>query len=106
MKLNSKIHCPQCEGKNFVAKYESTYVYSYKIQNPDSKEVNPVIKNEEALPFLFDNREQKNASQYIECDDCGEKYPCEFTMDAKQIDFTILQKAIRSDHVDQPYFFG
>lgn len=103
MKLDKSIECPSCHGKNFTAKYESTYVYSYKINTPDNDKR---TDKEGPLPFLFDNREQKGAKQYIECEECGTKYPCSFSMDSQKIDFTIVRKAIRGDHVETPEFFG
>lgn len=102
MQLLREIACPRCSSKNFSAKYESTYVYSYKIEPPNSAEP----KEENGLSFLFDNREQKGSKQYIECLECKAQYPCEFTMDSKNIDFTILSKAIRSNYVEKPEFFG
>lgn len=102
MRLDRKIQCPKCSGNDFRAIFESTYVYSYKIDSP--KDISH--KENDSLPFLFDNREQKNSKQYIECCECSSKYPCEFTMDSKHIDFTILSKAVRSDYVDKPEFLG
>ncbi|MCC5908903.1 MAG: hypothetical protein JJT76_00455 [Clostridiaceae bacterium] len=103
MQLHKVIQCPQCSGKSFTAKYESTYVYSYKIEPAEGKEIDDGTNT---LPFLFDNRDQKNAKQYIECGDCKAQYACEFTLDSKHLDFTILQKAIRGDHAEKPGFFG
>lgn len=102
--MNSSVHitCPICKGNNFRAKYEATYVYSYVIDSDA-----PGVKNkEEFLPFLFDNREQKEAKQYMECANCGAKFPCSFSHGNKGIDFTILQKAVRSDFVEKPEFLG
>ncbi|MBM7616227.1 hypothetical protein [Alkaliphilus hydrothermalis] len=101
MELHQAIQCPQCSNENFLAKYESTYVYSYKIESDDTKNA---VDN--TLPFMFDNREQKNAKQYIECRDCGAQYPCHFTLDSEQVDFTIVQKALRGDYAENPEFFG
>ncbi|QUH27063.1 hypothetical protein [Serpentinicella alkaliphila] len=102
MQLLREIACPKCLSKKFSVKYESTYVYSYKIEPPNSTEP----KDENGLSFLFDNREQKGFKQYIECLECKTQYPCQFTMDSKNIDFTILSKAIRSNYVEKPEFFG
>ncbi|WP_026478413.1 hypothetical protein [Alkaliphilus transvaalensis] len=102
MKLHQEITCPQCLNNGFTAKYESTYVYSYKIE-----EHNQGKKSEDdVLPFLFDNREQKDAKQYIECGHCHAQYPCRFTLDSNRIDFTIVQKALRGDYAKEPEFFG
>lgn len=102
MKLTEYITCPACSGKNFIAKYEATYVYSYTIDSDV-----PGLKNKkDFLPFLFDNREPKGARQYIECSDCGARYPCSFSENNEGVDFIILQKAVRSDHVTEPEFLG
>ncbi|AUS95663.1 hypothetical protein CDQ84_01780 [Clostridium thermosuccinogenes] len=102
MDLSEHIICPVCKGKSFKAKYEATYVYSYVIDSDA-----PGLRNrEEFLPFLFDNREQKEARQYVECDTCGARFPCQFSHGNKGIDFTILQKAFRSDYVEKPEFLG
>jgi hypothetical protein len=94
--------CPVCKGSNFTAKYEATYVYSYRIDSDA-----PGEKNEkEYLPFLFDNRELKEAKEYVECTGCGRQFRCTFSGDSKGIEFTILQKAIRSDFVNNPGFLG
>lgn len=63
--------CPACNSNGLTLKYEATYVYSYLID-----ESAPGTKNdEEFLSFLYDNREQTNAKQYIECNFCGARYP-------------------------------
>lgn len=103
MKLHHTIRCPQCSGENFTAKYESTYIYSYKIEPPENQDNN---HENHTLPFLFDDREQKSSKQYIECDDCGAKYSCEFTLGSKQLDFTIVKKAIHSKYTERPEFWG
>ncbi len=103
MKLERSIKCPNCDAQRFTAKYETTYVYSYKIDMENNKKL---VAKDEPLPFLFDNREQCNPKQYIECDNCGIKYPCEFSMNSKEVDFTILRKAIRADHADEPEYWG
>jgi len=103
MQLHRTLQCPKCSSKNFTAKYESTYVYSYKIDPPEAEQNNT---SDNAVPFLFDDRKQKDSTQYFECDDCGAKYPCEFTMDAKEVDFTILKKAIRGNYTENIDFWG
>ena len=103
MKLNESLICPKCNGKNFEVKHEATYLYTYKIDT-----VNTNIDDEESenLPFLFDNREQTCFKEYIECNQCGTKYPCSFDKDNQTIDLTIMRKAIRADHVKNPEFLG
>ena len=103
MNLHQTIKCPHCLGTNFTAKYESTYVYSYKIDCPGSDESNTA---HDPVPFLFDDRKQKDSRQYIECTHCKAKYPCEFTLDSENVDFTILKKAIRANYTDEVEFWG
>ncbi|MDF2613248.1 MAG: hypothetical protein K0S71_1034 [Clostridia bacterium] len=103
MHLHQTLKCPKCQGENFTAKYESTYVYSYKIDLPETDRSNTA---DDPVPYLFDNREQKGSTQYIECDHCKTKFPCEFTMDSKDVDFTIVQKAIRGNYVEDIGFWG
>jgi len=79
--------CPNCKGRIFTAKYEASYVYSYVVDSDA-----PGIKNhKELLPYLFDNREQKDAKQYVECNGCGMQYPCFFDKDNWGPDFTLFQ---------------
>ncbi|PAB57860.1 hypothetical protein [Anaeromicrobium sediminis] len=103
MFITKTLVCPKCKSNDFIAKREATYLYSYKL-NKDNSENSK--EETEPLPFLFDNREQTNSKEYIECEDCGSQYPCDLKMDGKEIDFTILQKAIRSDHTTNPEFLG
>lgn len=103
MNISQSISCPTCNGKNFLAKYEATYVYTYKIDNPRTK---ALTDNSENLPFLFDKRDQPSSKQYIECQKCGAQYPCSFKLGTDKIDFTILRRAIRGDHVATPEFWG
>ena len=103
MKINESLICPKCNGKNFEIKHEATYLYTYKI---DTVNTNLDEKELENLPFLFDNREQTCFKEYIECNQCGVKYPCSFDKDNQTIDLTIMRKAIRADHVKTPEFFG
>lgn len=84
-------------------KRQATYVYTYDINTP---EINMKNNTEEALPFLFDNREQTESIEYLECDSCGAHYPCPFLNDKQKINLTILRKAIRADHQSEPEFFG
>ena len=103
MKINELLVCPKCNSKNFEIKHEVTFLYTYKIDI-----VNASIDKEktENLPFLFDNREQTCFKEFIECDNCGTKYPCSFDKDNQTIDLTIMKKAIRADNVKEPDFLG
>lgn len=103
MNINKSLECPQCGGNYFSVKREATYLYSYKLESPSNEERND---NEEALPFLFDNREKIGGKEYLECDKCRTQYPCELDQLAGKIHFTILQKAIRSDSAKTPEFLG
>jgi hypothetical protein len=87
---NRQLKCPACNGKQLMAKYEAKYIYSYKI-DWDS----PGLKNTtEFLSFQYDSREQKESSQYIECNTCHVKYPVFFTEDSRGIDFKNVLEAI------------
>jgi len=103
LKINESLVCPKCNGENFEIKHEATYRYTYKIDT-----VNVYIDEEglENLPFLFDNREQTCFKEYIECNQCGAKYPCSVDKSNQTIELTIMKKAIRADHVKNPEFFG
>ncbi len=103
MNIIKPLECAKCKGKEFTARYETTYVYSYEI---DTSNLHHQASGKKALPFLFDNRKQNDCNQYIECKVCGKQYPCSFTMDGEEIDFTILQKAIRSEHTKEPHYWG
>lgn len=103
MNIDEPIVCPKCNSKHFKMKRQATYVYTYNINTP---EINMCSSKEEALPFLFDNREQTESSEYLECEICGAQYPCPFFTDKQKIDLTILRKAIRADHKSEPEFFG
>ena len=81
-----KTSCPVCGSSSLMMKYEASYVYSYAIDSdaPGTKNVN------EFLPYLYDEREQKDMRQYIECSKCGTQFPCYFhewnpNMDASAI---------------------
>lgn len=104
MHIDESLQCPKCSGTDFIARYESTYVYSYKIETPSNNGSHDTTPD--AVPFLFDDREQKGSKQYIECCHCKAKYPCEFTIDAKHVDFTIVQKAIRGNYATDVEFWG
>lgn len=90
MSDSSLLICPICKSSNFLIKYEATYVYSYLIDSDA-----PGTRNtEEFLPFMFDNREQKNTRQYLECNTCGSIYSCYFNHIDKKINLKDLQAAI------------
>ncbi|MCT4688129.1 hypothetical protein [Vallitalea sp.] len=102
MNLNNSIHCPVCNSTNLIAKHQATFTYSYKIGTGD----NNIPQNDKNLSFEFDTRENGDSFQYIQCVDCGTKFPCDFNLNPDQFDFTILQKAVRSDRTRKPEFLG
>lgn len=118
MKLKNNLICDRCNGTHFELKREATYLYTYKIvppQNAVSETKNKVLdcelgdgSGEEGLPFLFDNREKTNSHEYLLCMDCGKSFPCKLNEGTKEVQLTILQKAVRADHVDvgNPEFIG
>ena len=99
MKYSSGVVCPVCKNNQLAIKYEAGYIYTYAI---DSNA--PGLKNnEEFLPFLFDRRDQKEATQYIECNGCGSKYPCCFNHWDNGISITALQNAVSLENrLQQP----
>ncbi|MCY6371145.1 hypothetical protein [Clostridium ganghwense] len=103
MNINESLVCPNCNSKYLKLKHEATYVYTYKINTPETG----TWSNEtETLPFLFDNRQQTNLKEYLECEKCGAKFPYSFDKDNPKIDLTISQKAIRSEYKNTPEFLG
>lgn len=103
MNISGSIECPKCKSKKFSIKHESTYLYTYKINTP---EVTNLSEEHEFLPFLFDNREHVSLKQYLYCETCNAKFPCSFNVGDEKINLTIVQKAIRSDHVQEVEFQG
>ena len=92
--------CPICKSNTFLIKYEATYVYSYFIDSDA-----PGLRNtEEFLPFMFDNREQKETKQFLECNTCGSKYKCYFDYWDKKIAIKDLQAAIASSNISNSEF--
>jgi hypothetical protein len=85
-----------------MAKHQATFTYSYKIDTGEDN-LSPDNRN---VSFEFDTRENGDSFQYIQCENCGTKFPCDFNLNPDQFDFTILQKAIRSEHTKKPEFLG
>lgn len=86
----NQLTCKTCHGHHFTLKYEATYVYSYAIDS-DAPGLN---NTDELLPFLYDNRDQKVARQYLQCDDCNQEYPCYFNDWDRETGLQSLQKLI------------
>ncbi|MCX7710844.1 MAG: hypothetical protein N2484_13475 [Clostridia bacterium] len=97
MRLNNIAHlvCPSCKRVSFSLKYEATYVYSYVIDGDAPGRRNKL----ELLPFMFDNREQKEAKQFLECNECGLQVPCYFDKDNRMMDFASLQHELNIHHI-------
>ena len=85
--------CPVCKSSSFLLKYEATYVYSYVIDS-DAPGLN---NNEYFFSFLYDDREQKESKQFLECDSCGSKFRCYFNHWDNKIGVKNLQDAINSN---------
>lgn len=103
MKIEESLVCPKCNSTHFKVKREATYLYTYKLDTPATKSE---AANEEALPFLFDYREQLNNKEYLECEECHSKFPCDLGSGNPKIHLTILQKAIRSEFQNNPGYLG
>lgn len=66
--------CPICNNPDLILRHEASYVYSY-VFDSDA----PGLKNrDEFFSYKYDNREQKETCEYIECKKCGTKYPYTF----------------------------
>ncbi|MBR0600611.1 hypothetical protein [Sinanaerobacter chloroacetimidivorans] len=82
--------CPYCHNNYFHVKYESSFVYSYVIDSDA-----PGLKNtDEFLSFQYDNREHKDARQYLECQSCWAQFPCSFNQWDKNMGIKDLQAVI------------
>lgn len=103
MEIKDPLICPECQCEYFEIKREATYVYTYKINTMLTGDLS---HEGEPLPFLFDNRELVDGSENLICKGCGAKFPCKLDFLNNKINFTIIQKAIRSDLVEEPEFFG
>jgi uncharacterized protein YbaR (Trm112 family) len=103
MKIDEALICPKCNGTHFKVKREATYLYTYKLDTPVN-ESGPIEAN--ALPFLFDYREQLGNKEYLECEECHSQYPCDLEIGNPKIHLTILQKAIRSEFENNPGYLG
>lgn len=103
LNIQEPLVCPNCKGTYFTIKREATYLYTYKLDTNLTEEWS---KEDEALPFLFDYREQVENKEYLECDKCGSQYPCNLEKGNPKVHLTILQKAMRSDYVTNPDYLG
>lgn len=103
MRIDEALICPRCSSTHFRVKREATYLYTYKLDTP-AAESNSA--EEESLPFLFDYREQLYNKEYLECEDCHSRFPCDLENGNPKIHLTILQKAIRSEFENNPGYLG
>jgi uncharacterized protein YbaR (Trm112 family) len=103
LELDENLICPKCKSKSFRVEREVTYIYSYKFNSGNVEETS---EKTEGMPFLFDNREKCDSQEFIICEKCGERYLISLEDRNKNIDMTILRKAIRADHVKEPQYFG
>ncbi len=92
MRQANAVSCPRCHNNHLQLKYEVTYEYSYTIDANAPGECN----HDEFLPYLYDNREQKEARQTIKCQTCGASFPCYFTNWQQGISTAALQKALQT----------
>ena len=97
MKIDEALSCPKCGGGYFTMKREAAYLYTYKINTPEARSRS---KENEGLSFLFDYREKLSDKEYLECETCKAKFSCELKLADENVDFTILQKAIRSEYAN------
>ncbi|HVI39545.1 MAG TPA: hypothetical protein VM577_02705 [Anaerovoracaceae bacterium] len=88
---NSKLLvCPICHNNRFIMKYEASHIYSYVFDSDAPGQKN----KEEFLSFLYDNRELTNSDQYVECQSCGAKFPCNINVWGNDTSLRELQEAI------------
>lgn len=92
MNQTTSVACPKCTNNQLLLKYVVTYEYSYVLDANAPGECN----DSELLPYLYDNREQKESHQYIQCKTCGAAFPCYFDHWDQGVSTQILQKALNA----------
>jgi hypothetical protein len=71
---DNEYKCPICNGSDLTLRHEASYVYSYKIDSDK-----PGLLNSDVfLSYQYDKRENTNSRNYIECNQCGTQFPCNF----------------------------
>lgn len=86
--------CPICKKNNLVVKYEASHVYSYVVDDDA-----PGLKNtDEFLSFKYDDRKLVDSRQYVECQSCGSKFPCDFNIWNGKASLEELQRIINEHH--------
>lgn len=103
METNKVLVCPKCNGRNFTVNKKVTYIYEYKINSTNFKDTATRMGN---VPFDFENREKVESEESICCDNCKAEYNLDLDKLDNHIDFTIVQKAIRSDLKKEPEYIG
>jgi uncharacterized protein YbaR (Trm112 family) len=94
---NNRVVCPVCNADHFILKYQATYEYSYRID----ANAPGVFNTEDLLPYMYDRRQQTDAKQYIECENCGTSYPCYFDKWEEGVTTQMIQEAIDAAHTSQ-----
>ena len=90
MKQATPVACPECNNNQLLLQYVVTYEYSYALDENAPGECN----TGELLPYLYDNREQKESHQHIKCKTCGATFPCYFDHWDQGISTAVLQKVL------------
>lgn len=88
--MTETLICPVCRRNRFVLKYEASHVYTYAVDSDAPGRRN----TDEFLSFLYDGRELTKSDQYVECQACGTKFPCSFTVWDKSTGREALQEAL------------
>lgn len=93
---SNKLTCPNCHSNDLVVRLEASYVYSYVLDSDA-----PGLKNtDEFLSFLYDERDQKETKQYVECISCGRKFTCYFNVWDKNSSLKALQEVINQSSLE------
>lgn len=87
------MNCPSCKEGELFLKDESTYVYTYRMDEDGWVK----WKDQDGYTsYLFVDREQKDFNQYVECSHCKKIF--EHSIDSSEHgDMIILKKAIHSN---------
>lgn len=84
--------CPTCNSHKLILKYAAKYIYSYRLDADAPGHCN----TKEYYSYLYDQREQAEAENYIECADCGAQYPCILEQGGPGLDPRVLHKALEN----------
>lgn len=90
-----RLICPRCGGDKFRIKYQVSYEYTYII-DADA----PGLKNNKRFfPFLYDDRQQIDGQQFLECITCGAQFPYYCTEWDEGVSKESLQRAVQSSQL-------